>query len=198
MTSLLRLFELLRIAEQHDALAPPGDGQHVGERHLPRFVHEEDVDGAANSGRAHSQAVPPRTSTSPVRSASAFGLSGSVTGDPSHQSVGLSELHRCPERLRSRGEPPPAGCESPCGCGGDADLLARRGRGRGSSARRRRSCRPRAAPGWRAWCDRDRRRGARRSPRRSRSPPARTHPSGAAGGGGRAGRCRTSPPCQDS
>ena len=46
MRALLRLLELLRIAEQDDAPRGLRNGQHVGERHLPRLVDEEHVDGA--------------------------------------------------------------------------------------------------------------------------------------------------------
>ena len=44
MTSLLRLLELLRIAEQHDAVRRLRHGDDVRERHLSGFVDEEHVD----------------------------------------------------------------------------------------------------------------------------------------------------------
>ena len=42
--ALLRLVELLRVTEEDEPLRGRGGGEHVGERHLPRLVHEEDVD----------------------------------------------------------------------------------------------------------------------------------------------------------
>jgi len=44
--ALLRLFEVLRIAQQNDAPRGLRNGQHVREGHLPRLVDEEHVDGA--------------------------------------------------------------------------------------------------------------------------------------------------------
>ena len=52
MTSLLRLLELLRIAEQHEISRRLRCGEHVRQRHLPRLVHEQHVDGV----RAHPRA----------------------------------------------------------------------------------------------------------------------------------------------
>ena len=45
MASLLRLFELLRIAEQNDALGGRRNCQHIRERHLSGFVYEQDIQG---------------------------------------------------------------------------------------------------------------------------------------------------------
>ena len=44
---LLRLLELLRIAEQHEAPRRLRDGEHVRERHLAGLVDEENVDAPA-------------------------------------------------------------------------------------------------------------------------------------------------------
>ena len=44
MTALLRLLELLRIAEQHKAVGGLRDGEDVRQRHLPRLVDEQHVD----------------------------------------------------------------------------------------------------------------------------------------------------------
>jgi hypothetical protein len=43
MTSLDRLLELARVAEQHQALRRLRDREHVRERHLPGLVHEQHV-----------------------------------------------------------------------------------------------------------------------------------------------------------
>jgi hypothetical protein len=43
MRSLLRLFELLGVAQKHDAIGSLGDGQYVGQRHLARLVHEQNI-----------------------------------------------------------------------------------------------------------------------------------------------------------
>jgi hypothetical protein len=43
MRSLFRLFELLRITEQYDVVGGSRHRQHVGERHLARFVREKNV-----------------------------------------------------------------------------------------------------------------------------------------------------------
>ena len=47
---LLRLLELLRVAEQHEALRRGGQREHVGERHLSRLVDEQHVDAVAKLG----------------------------------------------------------------------------------------------------------------------------------------------------
>src|SRR5690606_16425808 len=44
MAALQRLLELLRIAEQHQALARRGDREHVRQRHLPGLVDNQHVD----------------------------------------------------------------------------------------------------------------------------------------------------------
>ena len=54
MGSLLGLFELLRIAEQHHALRRLRRGEDVRERHLARLVHEQHID------RARATPVAPR------------------------------------------------------------------------------------------------------------------------------------------
>ena len=60
-----RLLELLRVAEQHEAVRGLRHGEHVGERHLPGFVDEQHVDRRRESARAQSHAVPPTTFASP-------------------------------------------------------------------------------------------------------------------------------------
>ncbi|MFQ5741838.1 MAG: hypothetical protein ACE5JX_22820, partial [Acidobacteriota bacterium] len=45
MTSLLRLFKLLGVAEQHEVLSGLRNRQSVGKGHLSSFVDEEHVDG---------------------------------------------------------------------------------------------------------------------------------------------------------
>src|SRR5579862_576112 len=45
MASLLRLFQLLRIAKQNKASSSRGTGQHIGKRHLARLIDKEDLDG---------------------------------------------------------------------------------------------------------------------------------------------------------
>src|SRR3954469_16511076 len=45
VTALLWLFQLLRIPEQYEAASGGGTRQHVRQRHLPGFVHEQNVDG---------------------------------------------------------------------------------------------------------------------------------------------------------
>ncbi len=42
--ALERLVELLRVTQQNQRVGARADGQDVGERHLPRLVHEEHVD----------------------------------------------------------------------------------------------------------------------------------------------------------
>src|SRR5262249_54511202 len=43
MCSLLGLFKLLRISEQHHACRPLGRGENIREGHLARFVHEKHI-----------------------------------------------------------------------------------------------------------------------------------------------------------
>ena len=44
MRALKRLLELLGIAEKDDALRGLRCGEDIGQRHLARFIHEQDVD----------------------------------------------------------------------------------------------------------------------------------------------------------
>lgn len=44
--SLRDVCELLLVAEQDDAIRGLGDGDRIGEGHLPGLVDEQDVDGA--------------------------------------------------------------------------------------------------------------------------------------------------------
>jgi len=54
MAALLRLFQLLRVAEEDDALGGLRDRKDVRKRHLPGLIHEEHVDGiAAIRARPH-------------------------------------------------------------------------------------------------------------------------------------------------
>lgn len=46
MNALLRLIELLRIAQQDEILGRGYDGEGIGEGELPRHVDEEQVDAA--------------------------------------------------------------------------------------------------------------------------------------------------------
>ena len=46
MGALRRLGQLLGVAEQDEVSRRAGDGRHVGERHLPRLVDEQDVECA--------------------------------------------------------------------------------------------------------------------------------------------------------
>jgi hypothetical protein len=46
---LLRLLQLLRVAEQHEAFRARGYCEHVGERHLARLVDEQHVDAVAEA-----------------------------------------------------------------------------------------------------------------------------------------------------
>ena len=48
--ALDRLVELLRVAEQDEAVGRAGDREDVGERHLAGLVHEQDVDRVAQLG----------------------------------------------------------------------------------------------------------------------------------------------------
>ena len=50
MTALHRLFELLRIADQHDAPRGLRHRQNIRERHLRGFVDEENVDCVCGIG----------------------------------------------------------------------------------------------------------------------------------------------------
>ena len=50
MAALLRLLQLLRVAEEDDALGRLRDRKDVRKRHLPGLVHEEHVDGIAEVG----------------------------------------------------------------------------------------------------------------------------------------------------
>ena len=73
VAALHRLFELLRIAEQHDAARRLRHRQDVGERHLRGLVDEEHVDRVRSVRRAP-RAMPsrrPRCSPSPIASSSA-------------------------------------------------------------------------------------------------------------------------------
>jgi hypothetical protein len=49
MTRLLRLLELLRIAEEHEALGAGRHREHIGERHLPGLVYEQHVHAIAKA-----------------------------------------------------------------------------------------------------------------------------------------------------
>ena len=51
MATLHRLIELLRIAEQHDAGRRLRYRQHIGKRHLRRFIDKQHVDGLRGIGR---------------------------------------------------------------------------------------------------------------------------------------------------
>jgi hypothetical protein len=51
VASLKRLIELLRIAEQHQAVGRPRDRDDVGEGDLARFVHEQHIDGVGHPRR---------------------------------------------------------------------------------------------------------------------------------------------------
>ncbi len=119
---LLRLLELLRVAEQHERPAGLGDGQRVGERHLPGLVDEEDVDALEHllarpePGRARPRPGPrrPRAPRAPPGcSVTSRMPSGSVLG----AIVDLLDA----ASAACRASPPPrrprrAGCGSPCGC----------------------------------------------------------------------------------
>jgi hypothetical protein len=49
MRSLLRLFELLGVTQKHDVMGSLGDGQHVGQRHLARLIHKQNIDRTAKN-----------------------------------------------------------------------------------------------------------------------------------------------------
>ena len=62
VAALLRLLELLRIAEQHEAPGRLRHREHVGQRHLPGLVDEQHVDRTGRCpARAHSQRCRRRT-----------------------------------------------------------------------------------------------------------------------------------------
>ena len=84
MASLLRLFELLRVAEQDEAPRGVRDGEHVGERHLAGLVDEQHIDGLGElgprpePGRAAEDVRPRRTDSA----SSASSLSSSSLTSP--------------------------------------------------------------------------------------------------------------------
>jgi len=159
----LRLLELLRVAEEDDALRGLGHGEDVGEGSLAGFVHEEDVEGAGVLvARPH-----PRRAGADLRGAvGERGEDAGVVGDFDDAGdgrvgllgAGLDLLDAGDGDLHFAGgfEDGVEGADDLVADGRDADLEARVRRRRRSSARRCRSSPPRAGPGWRGGSGRGR------------------------------------------
>ena len=96
VTGPLRLIELLRIAEQHDGPRCLAHRQHIGQRHLPGLVDEQDVHRLPATPRAPTTTRCRRAGGRPLacRNASASSFSRSSTiGEPS-TGIAASSSHR--------------------------------------------------------------------------------------------------------
>ena len=151
MGGLLRLLELLRIAEQHEAVGRLRHGERIGQRHLPGLVDEQHVDGSPRTRGATratlSRRGRPRRVASAARASSLSGISRTLARSSSLRLVhlGARAARVSPERVA-------------CSDDGISRLritlwefavtptLRPARRARESSARRRRSCPRRAVP----------------------------------------------------